>query len=47
MKTYTSEAVFLLTTLVNIARARPLDNHEEEEFISTIIVEIFEVCCVE
>ena len=43
MKTYTSEAVFLLTTLVNIARARPADSAEERELINTIVLEIFEV----
>ena len=44
MKTYTSEAVFLLTTLVNMARARPADSEQERDFISTIVLEIFEVC---
>ena len=43
MKTYTSEAVFLLTTLVNMARARPADTEQEREFINTIVLEIFEV----
>ena len=43
MKTYTSEAVFLLTTLVNMARARPEDTEQEREFINTIVLEIFEV----
>ena len=44
MKTYTSEAVFLLTTLVNMARARPADSDDERHFINTIVLEIFEVC---
>ena len=44
MKTYTSEAVFLLTTLVNMARARPADSEQERDFICTIVLEIFEVC---
>ena len=44
MKTYTSEAVFLLTTLVNMARARPADSQDERYFINTIVLEIFEVC---
>ena len=44
MKTYTSEAVFLLTTFVNMARARPADCSEEKIFINTIVLEIFEVC---
>ncbi len=60
MRTYTSEAVYLLTTLVNMARARSCDlqarSHDpstaescdtaasrEEEFIMTIVLEIFEV----
>ena len=44
MKTYTSEAVYLLTTLVNIARARSCDSDEgESRFINTIVLEIFEV----
>ena len=47
MKTYTSEAVFLLTTLVNMARARPADSEEDRHLINTIVLEIFEVCvCV-
>ena len=44
MKTYTSEAVFLLTTFVNMARSRPGDSEDERCFINTISVEIFEVC---
>ena len=43
MKTYTSEAVFLLTTFVNMARARPADCDKEKQFINTIALEIFEV----
>ena len=43
MKTYTSEAVFLLTTFVNMARARPADCDQEKLFINTIALEIFEV----
>ena len=43
MKTYTSEAVFLLTTFVNMARARPADSDQEKLFINTIALEIFEV----
>ena len=46
MKTYTSEAVFLLTTLVNMARARPADSDQERDFINTIVLEIFEVCII-
>ena len=56
MRTYTSEAVYLLTTLVNMARSRSCDprarSHDptadaskEEEFIKTIVLEIFEVKC--
>ena len=44
MKTYTSEAVFLLTTFVNMARSRTAVNDEERLFINTITREIFEVC---
>lgn len=40
MKTYTSQAVFLLTTLVNMARARP---SSETELINTVALEIFQV----
>ena len=50
MRTYTSEAVYLLTTLVNMARARshdsdsePSEASKEEDFIKTIVLEIFEV----
>ena len=43
MKTYTSEAVFLLTTFVNMARSRTADNDEEIMFINTITEEIFQV----
>ena len=57
MRTYTSEAVYLLTTLVNMARSRSCDLQaksrdsdtescdvaKEEEFIKTIVLEIFEV----
>ena len=43
MKTYTSEAVFLLTTFVNMARARPADSLPERSFIEMITLEIFEV----
>ena len=53
MKTYTSEAVYLLTTLVNMARARLCDasgqshdgssNKGERGFINTVVLEIFEV----
>ena len=50
MKTYTSEAVFLLTTLVNMVRARSCDSHTgscdseaERAFINTVSLEIFEV----
>lgn len=53
MKTYTSEAVYLLTTLVNMVRARSCDLHvrscdtdAERKFIDTITLEIFEVCIV-
>ncbi len=44
MKTYTSEAVFLLTTFVNMARSRTADSDQEKEFINTVAVEIFQVC---
>ncbi len=45
MKTYTSQAVYLLTTLVNMARARSCDSNEDERvFIDTVVVQIFEVC---
>ena len=45
MKTYTSQAVFLLTTLVNMARARSCDTDPDEQlFINTVVLEIFEVC---
>ena len=43
MKTYTSEAVFLLTTFVNMARSRSAENDEERLFINTVTREIFEV----
>ena len=43
MKTYTSEAVYLLTTLVNMVRARSCDDDAERNFIDTITLEIFEV----
>ncbi len=50
MKTYTSEAVFLLTTLVNMVRARSCNSHSgscdlkaEQAFINTVTLEIFEV----
>ena len=45
MKTFTSEAVFLLTTFANMARARHdnQDSEGERQFISTIALEIFEV----
>ena len=43
MKTYTSEAVFLLTTFVNMARSRPADSEEERSFINTVALEIFQV----
>ncbi len=44
MKTYTSEAVFLLTTFVNMARSRTADSDQEKDFINTVTLEIFEVC---
>lgn len=43
MKTYTSEAVFLLTTFVNMARSRTGDCEEERVFVNTITEEIFQV----
>ena len=43
MKTYTSEAVFLLTTFVNMARSRSSDSPEEIDFINIIVQEIFQV----
>jgi len=50
MKSYTSEAVYLLTTLVNMVRARSCDSHTgscdpeaEKAFINTVSLEIFEV----
>ena len=47
MKSYTSEAVFLLTTFVNMARSRTADFDQEKDFINTVTLEIFEVCdCV-
>ena len=51
LKTFTSEAVFLLTTFANMARARCHDDNDGDEnerlFISTVALEIFEVCvCV-
>ena len=44
MKTYTSEAVFLLTTFINMARARVASSSEEVAFIDTITEEVFQVC---
>ena len=43
MKTYTSEAVFLLTTFVNMARSRNANNNDEIKFIDTVAEEIFQV----
>ena len=47
MKTFTSEAVFLLTTFTNMARARPSSSEQERQFISTVVLEIFEVCVMQ
>ena len=46
MKTYTSEAVFLLTTFVNMARSRTENDPEEVGFINLISHEIFQVSYV-
>lgn len=48
MKTYTSEAVFLLTTFVNMARKRITNTEEQEEikFINFVAQEIFQVMIV-
>jgi hypothetical protein len=43
LKTFTSEAVFLLTTFANMARSRHGNEQEERQFISTVTLEIFEV----
>ena len=43
MKTYTSEAVFLLTTFVNMARSRTVEDGSEMKFVDTIAEEIFQV----
>lgn len=43
MKTFTSEAVFLLTTFANMARARVATSDDERLFITTVVLEIFEV----
>ncbi len=43
MKTYTSEAVFLLTTFVNMARSRIASDSDEIRFIDTVTEEIFQV----
>ena len=43
MHTLSSEAVFLLTTFVNMARSCSAESREEMHFINTIAVVIFEV----
>ena len=43
LKTFTSEAVFLLTTFANMARSCHGNEQEERQFISAIALEIFEV----
>ena len=44
MRNLTSETVFLLTTFVNMASSCGCVSAEEVEFVSTIALELFEVC---